>query len=360
MAWFEARGLDELGARARGYFREYLTGADAWIQQNFAAVTAKVLALLGRAFELRLVYISRQIFTRTATDLAILRIHGADVRVYLKAAAAASGVITGTGQAGATYPAGVRYLSAGQTYVTMAAFTAAGDGSFSATVQAEATGSVTNRDGGANLTLADPALYPTLSDTAAVSSDGLGGGADVEDIEDFRGRILARKGRPPQGGALPDYEAMALEVPGVLKAWAYAFTGGVGSIVVFFLFRGRPNLIPTEADVAVVQAYIDARRLIRVDGDVVAAPTAEPVDITITDLAVDTDDVRAAIATNLAALFFERARPGVVAEPFTLYRSWLSEAISTATGEDSHTLSVPASDLVFTASYPVLGTINYA
>ncbi|MBB3771511.1 putative phage protein gp47/JayE [Angulomicrobium tetraedrale] len=356
----DVRSPDELGARARGFFRQYLTGADAWIKQNFVAVTARVLAQFGRAYELRLKYLFDQLFVRTCTEISILRLHGADVRVYLKGAAAATGSIAGIGQPGATYPAGVRYLSGGTTYLTTAAFTASGDGSFAAAVKAETTGAATNRDGGAALALADAALYPTLSDTVDVSSDGLGGGADIEGIEDFRARILARKGQPPQGGSLADYERFALEVPGVVKAWAFAFSGGVGSIVVFFLFRGRPNLIPTEADVAVVQAYIDAKRLIRVDDDVASAPTPDPVDITIDNLTVDTPEIRAAIETALDAMFLARCRPGVVAKPFTLSRSWIGETISAVAGEDSHTLAAPAGDLTFTASYPVRGTVTYA
>lgn len=356
----DVRSLDELGARARGFFRQYLPGSDAWIAQNFVAVTAKVLAQFGRAYELREAWIFKQLFVRTCTSLPILRLHGADVRIYLKGAAAATGSISGMGQAGLTYPAGVRYLSGGVSYLTTAAFTAAGDGTFTALVQAEATGAATNRDAGATLTLADPSLYPTLSDTATVATAGLGGGAEIEDREAFRARILARKGKPPQGGALPDYERFALEVPGVVKAWAYPFTGGIGSIAVFFLFADRPNLIPTLADAAVVQEHIDAKRLIRVDDAVAQVPVEDPVAITIADLAVDTDEVRAAIAANLDAMFFARCRPGVAADPFVLSRSWISEAISAAAGEDSHTLVSPSGDLTFPASYPVRGVISYA
>lgn len=354
------RSLDALGAQARGFFRRYLPGTDAWLWPNFTAVTAKVLALTVRQIDLRIDWLYRQLFVRTTTWLPILRMHGADYRIYLKPAAAAAGPVTGAGQPGAAYPAGVRWLSGMVTYVATSGFTAAGDGSFVALVQAETTGSATNRDAGAPMTLVDPALYPTLSDEAEAGVGGLGGGADVEDIEAFRARILDRKARPPQGGALPDYERFALEVPGVVKAWAFQFTNGIGSVAVFFLFAGRPNLIPDAGDVAAVQAYIDAKRLIRVDDAVAVAPVAAPVNVTIADLAVDTDEVRAAIAANLASMFLARARPGVTANPFVLSRSWIGEAISAATGEDSHTLVTPASDLSFDDTYPVLGTVTYA
>lgn len=358
---YEARTLDVLGARARALFRQYLPGTDAWLQQNVLYVAAKVVAMFWREYDLRLVWIYKQMFTRTATDIAVLRMKGADVGIYQKSAAPAAGRVTGTGVAGQSYAAGVRFLSGGVSYVSSASFTAAPDGSFSAAVVAEAKGSTTNRDAGAVLNLADPSLYPTLSASVTVTADGLGGGADIEEIESFRARILERQARPPQGGALPDYERFALEVPGVTKAWAVAFEGGIASIAIYFLFKDRPSGIPTGGDEAVVQAHIDAKRMVRVDDVVAQGPIAAPVAITIADLTVDSDDVRAAIAANLAAMFTTKARPGTAGSPFVLSRSWISEAISAAAGEDSHRLVLPAGDLTFTGGeYPVLGIISYA
>lgn len=358
---YVTRSLNDIGSAIRGMFRQYLPGTDASIQQNFVTVCGKVTALLAREYELRLEWIYRQLFMRTATDISILRMHAADYRIYQKPAAPSVGLIIGIGQAGVTYPAGIRYLSGGASFLTTAAFTAAGDGSFVTSMQAETTGAITNRESEAVMTLADPSLYPTLSQQAAVDEAGLGGGADIEDIESLRARGLERKARPPQGGALPDYERFALEVPGVLKAWAYQFTNGIGSIAVFFLFSGRVNFIPTPGDVAAVQAYIDAKRLIRVDDAVAIAPLSSAVNITIGDLATDTPEVRAAIDDNLRALFIDRVRPGVAADPFVLSRSWISEAISTATGEDQHTLVLPATDPSFTGGHiPVLGAVSYA
>ena len=355
------RSLDEIGAAVRGAFRQFLPGTDATLRQAFVWVAGKVVALLAREYELRLAWIFAQLFVRTVSDTAILRMHGADYRIYQKPAAAASGTLTGTGQAGLTYPAGVRFYSAGVTYVTTAPVTAASDGTISALVTAESRGAATNRDAGAVLTLADPALYPSLGQDFEVAAGGLGGGADIEDLESLRKRILARKAQPPQGGALGDYESFALEVPGVLKAWAHQFTNGIGSIAVYVLFNGRTDYIPAPSDVAAVQAYIDAKRLIRVDDGVAVAPIPAPLAVTLADLDPDTPDIRAAIEANLRSMLFTRARPGLVSAPFTLSRSWVSQAISDAAGEDSHTLISPAADVTYVGGQiPVLGTVTYA
>lgn len=359
---FSTRSLDAIGAAVRGAFRQFLPGTDATLRQAFVWVCAKVVALLAREYELRLAWIYAQLFVRSTTDMAMLRMHGADYRIYQKPAAAAGGAAVGTGQAGLTYPAGVRFYSAGVTYVTTGAFTAAGDGAVTAPVQAESRGAATNRDTGAVLTLADPALYPTLSQEFEVAAGGLGGGADMEDLESLRARILARKAQPPQGGALPDYETFALEVPGVLKAWAHKFTDGIGSVAVYVLFEGRVDYIPEPADVAAVQAHLDGKRLIRVDDDVAVAPIPAPLAVTISDLDPDTPEIRAAIEANIRAMLFARARPGLASDPFVLSRSWISQAISEAAGEDSHSLTEPSVETItyVGGQIPVLGAVTYA
>ncbi|BDA84961.1 tail protein [Aureimonas sp. SA4125] len=357
---YQTRTLAEISTSIRGAFRQYLRGTDASIRQNVLYVIAKVLALLSREYELRFEWVYRQLFVATADDIGHIRMHAADYRIYQKAAAASVGAITGTGAAGGTYPAGIRFLSGGTSYLTSTGFVVDISGNYTASVLAEATGAVTNRDAGAVLILADPSLYPRLNDEALVAAGGLGGGADIEGIESLRARTLERKARPPQGGALPDYERFALEVPGVVAAWAYSFIGGIGTIAVYVLFAGRTNLIPTSGDVAAVQAAIDARRMIRADGVTVIAPAPVAVPVTISGLAVDTPAVRAAIEAGLRATFLARARPGISADPFILSRSWISEAISTATGEERHTLVAPEADVSFTGGQiPVLGTVTY-
>jgi uncharacterized phage protein gp47/JayE len=360
---YETRSLNDLGASIRGMFRQYLPGTDASLRQNFTSVCAKVLALLSREYELRQAWIYKQLFLTTASDLGIVRMHAAEYQIFQKAASGAAGTITGTGSPSLTYPAGIRYLSAGTTYVTRSAFTANALGLFSADVVAESSGVATNRDAGGVLSLADPALYTGLSATATISSDGLGGGADAEDLESLRRRALARKAAPPQGGALSDYERFALGVPGVVAACARQLTNDVGSVGVWTLFADRPNGIPTAEDVAAVDDAVNAQRLIR--GRFYAvAPQPVPVDMIIA-LSPDTASTRAMVTAALVTFFDarisgSRIRPGLPGEPFLLSEAWISEAISGSRGEDNHVLVEPAQTLGFQAGeLPVLGTIGW-
>jgi uncharacterized phage protein gp47/JayE len=358
MAW-QIRSLDDASAAIRGAFRRFLPGTDTALKNNFVTVVVKVLAGLSHEFELRMGYLARQLFASTAS-LTFLRLHGADVDIFQKPASSASGSIEGTGEANRLYPAGVRFVSGNNIYVSTAPAQAGTLGAVTFQVQSEDKGSATNRDSGGVLTLSDPGLYPTLGSTWTVTADGLGGGADIEDAEDFRARVLFRKANPPGAGKLSDYERIVRDVPGVLKAWAYRDSLTPSFLVVFFLFDGRPNRIPTEGDKLVVQAALDAKRLIRVNDSVVEAPTPEALNPVIANLTNDTAEVRAAITAAIDAVLYERARPGIASDVFVLSRSWISEAISQVTGEDRHKLNWPLTDLPYTAGrYPVIGTVSF-
>jgi len=358
MAW-SIRSLADASQAIRGAFRQHLPGTDTALKNNFVTVVTKVLAGLSQEFELRMGFVARQIFARTAS-LPFLVLHGADVGIFRKPAAAASGAIEGSGEPNRVYPAGIRFVSGNNIYVSSTPAQTSPTGVVLFSVTAEDKGSVTNRAAGGLLTLSAPGLEPTLGSNFTVAAAGLGGGADIEDIEDFRARILFRKANPPGAGKLSDYERIARDVPGVLKAWAYRDGVTPSFIVVFFLFDGRPDRIPSEGDKLVVQAAIDAQRLIRVNDSVVELPTPDPLNPIIANLKTDSADVRARIAAAIEDVLYKKARPGVAGDVFWLSRSWIAEAISAVAGEDSHELQWPPDDLPYTGGrYPVTGAISF-
>ncbi|RAX42392.1 baseplate J/gp47 family protein [Rhizobium tropici] len=358
MAW-NIRSLAEASARIRGAFRQYLPGTDTALPNNFVTIIGKVIAGLAHEFELRIAYLVKQMFITSATG-KWLELLCSDVGIYRKQASAASGSITGTGAALTTYPAGIRFISGSVTYLSTTPATSAADGSLTLSVTSENKGSIANRESDGLLSLADPVLYPDLGTSWTVASGGLGGGADIELDDSLRARGLQRKRNPPGGGTLTDYERIVLAVPGVKAAWAFRGTLSPGTLFVFFLFEGRANYIPEPSDVVVVQAAVDAQRLIRVDDGVMVAPTPLPVNITIHDLSADTPEIRAGIASAIQAMFLAKCRPGIAGNTFTLWDAWIDEAISGVAGEDSHELIAPSAPIVLTnGQFPVLGTIDY-
>lgn len=355
---FIPRSLAAISQAIRGDLRRELPGTDATVWPNTLAVFSKVVAMAIHLVELRAQWIYRQIFASLA-DAKHLERHAYEFGLARKQPSPATGRIVTTGTPGTVYPEGIGFLSDADLYRTTGEAQASGNGTLVLRVYSEKTGAATNRAAGSALSLADAALFPSIGAQAAVDEDGLGGGADIETDESLRARVLDRKRRPPQGGAYSDYEQLARSVPGVIKAWAWPFANGPGTVGVWFLFEGRPNFIPQESDVEAVRGEIEARRLIRA-GLSVQAPIPQPLDIVIDGLGRDTVEVRSRIESGIREMLLERARPGVAIEAFVLSRSWIGEAISQAIGEDRHALVSPIDDVVYTdGRYPVLGTVTY-
>lgn len=182
----------------------------------------------------------------------------------------------------------------------------------------------------------------------------LTGGADAENEEAYRGRVIARISLPPHGGAEHDYIAWALAIPGITRAWAPP-ADQPGTVVVWIMTDDlTPNGIPVAAKVAEVQAAIGLVRPVTAE-PMVAAPTPDPLAVRISRLTPDTPLVRAAIAAEIADMLRSRSQPGG-----TISRSWIWEAVSRATGETSHEITLPAADVTHLAGHiAVLGTITY-
>lgn len=179
------------------------------------------------------------------------------------------------------------------------------------------------------------------------------GGADIEADDDLRDRLLARIQAPPHGGNAADYEAWALQVPGVTRAWVYRHHMGAGTVGLAFVCDGRTDIVPTGAEVAAMAAHIDTLRPVTATV-VVFAPVAAPLALTIR-LNPDSAATRAAVSAELRDFLAREAVPGG-----TLYLSRLREAISQAAGEYRHELVAPAADVVSPAGrIATLGVITW-
>lgn len=354
--------LADLSQRARRLFAEAIPGAIVDIWPNTFAVVAKVMAALGYEIHLRIRWLVRQLFASTADEVWLVR-HGYELGLTRIPARKAAGFATLAVASGTTVPAGVTVRRGdGALFATRTSAVGAGPAT-SLEFEALTAGAAGNTLAGETLELIDLAYAGTVGATATVAAGGIGGGADIEDIEAFRQRILDRKRRPPQGGSRSDWERWAKETDGaVTRVFVDAFANDIRTVWLSFLRRDRANGVPTAADVAAVQAYVgdDMRRPVTARVTVVA-PVPQAVAVTIAGLAPDTTAVRAAIAAELAALFAERTAPATPNVPFVLSRSWITEAVARATGEDRHRVTVPADDLTYTTPghMPVLGTITY-
>lgn len=361
--------LEDLVKIARQAFRARLKGSDASIWPNNVYVSAKVMGGLSFMIFGFASYISRQKFAFSAPDIESLREHGEEFEIPQKPAAPAEGAVTVTAAGPLTIDAGaVLERTDGVRYVTAAPAMQDGAGSLTVRAVALSDGQTTNAEVGTPL-----AIVSGVSDTSATAEVAAGGmvlGVDVEDIEDYRARILFRKRNPIMGGAPPDYVTWAGEVSGITRVFVERRYAGSGTVRVFVLMDGTySDGIPAAADIERVTDYLAVRQ--PADATVlVAAPSAKPIDIAIADLSPNSVAVREAVLAELKAAFRRLSRvagldtehPSMpfLAYPTTFSRSWISQAIANATGEQRHTLVAPAEDVALASTeIATLGNVTF-
>jgi uncharacterized phage protein gp47/JayE len=208
-----------------------------------------------------------------------------------------------------------------------------------------------NRVAGQSLSL----VSPIAGVSATALAGDLVGGADLEDDDALRVRLLARIQNPPQGGAAADYIAWALQVPGVTRAWCYPEEMGIGTVTVRFVRDNDASPIPDAGEVAAVQTAIDAHRPVTAHVTVVA-PTAAPLNFGIQALTPNTADVQAAVQAELQDLLLREAVPGG-----TILLSHIRAAISAATNETDYVLLSPTANVTNPAgSMSTMGAITWS
>jgi uncharacterized phage protein gp47/JayE len=319
------------------------------LRRSVVSVLARVLSGAVHMLHGHLEYLGVQLFPDTSDREFLLR----QASVYgLSPTPAdfARGTVTVTGTNGAVLPAGAVLLRAdGMEYTTDADATAA-LGVATAQVTATLAGAAGTLSAGLVLTLQSPA--PGLATVATVTASTYDG-VDEESTEALRMRLLERLRQQPQGGAAPDYVAWAKGVPGVTRVWVSPLALGVGTVVLRFARDNDASLIPDSAEVAAVQAYVDARRPVTA-AVTVMAPTSAPLNLTLA-VVPNTVAVRDAVAAELRDMLERTAAPGAA-----VLLSSIRTAIGVAEGLTDYTLTSPTGNFVPPAGgLPVLGTLTW-
>lgn len=261
----------------------------------------------------------------------------------------AYGAMKISGTIGAVLPAGTVFqTSAGVQYQTSA------DMTFDVTpkypvVTALMPGAAGNQLVGVRLDAIAP--VDGVASYGVVTGAAIGSGADIEPIERLRARLLVHRRRPPMGGNNYDYEAWAKEAhPSVTKVWVSAHESGIGSVVVRFVCEDLANPIPTAPVVITVSDYINARKPAGLRSLLVVAPTAVPLNLVFTSLSANTAEVHAAIEAEVKDLIRRTFKAGG-----TILLSHIREAISRATGENDHVITLAANLNYTIGQYPTWG-----
>jgi len=250
-----------------------------------------------------------------------------------------------------TVPAGAILQDGNLTEFTATASATSIDGVLKLPVVCSVAGTVGNIDDNSVLTLNSP--VSGLPSTAA--ADSFEGGAEIEDLDVWRARVIERWYYTPQGGADSDYVICAKEVAGITRAWTYRHWSGTGTVGVMVANSDLVNPIPAESIVTAAKEHIAPLAPVAGAMLTVFAPTVHVVDMSIR-ITPDTATTRFAVIAELRAMF---QRDGVPAGELDISR--INEAISIATGEYKHVLVRPTVNIpIGKSELAVLGEVTWS
>jgi uncharacterized phage protein gp47/JayE len=345
---FQRKTLSTLITEVAADISSALEGADALLRFAVLKVVGKVQAAMCNLQFGYLDWIARQAVPFTAEDEYLIG-WAALKGVYQKGASKAQLTAQFTGTTGKVLSAGEPVARGdGVTYTTSTTGTVDGSGNVSVTIIADAAGSAGNADAGTtvSLSVAVDGIQQGGVITGAVSA-----GADIEDNDDLRSRMLDAYQNPPQGGDSADYVQWALAVAGVTRAWCAPNGFGAGTVVVYTMWDsaeaahngfpqgtdgvsqndkgpgGTPRGVVATGDQLVVADSIVTKQ--PVTALVYScAPIANNLTITLSGLTSATTATRAAIASAIADVLFRNGDP----RAGTINRDDISAAIRSVSG----------------------------
>lgn len=188
--------------------------------------------------------------------------------------------------------------------------------------------------------------------TAVTNPNAFTGGADAEDDEAFRARILQSYQRLPNGANAAWYEETAMNWPGVTAARAVGRARGLGTVDVYV---AGENGLPSQDLLEGLQAELQEKREISVDVKV-KSPTAQQVDVSVAVAVREEADQAAVLAEAeraLADFFTGRllGRPVRLAE--------LGSRLFALDGVENYHFTTPTEDLAADDGVlPVLGELE--
>ncbi|QNK65768.1 baseplate J/gp47 family protein [Variovorax sp. PAMC26660] len=352
-----------------------LPGADALLRFSNIGATGNAQANLSHLHYGYLDWIAQQAVPWTATG-EFLEAWAGLKGVIRKATAQASGSASFPGVIGTVLPAGTSIVRGdGLTYTSNADATVDGTGFVTvvATAVSDPAGLVgANGNAAVGVVLTLGASIPGIQ-SGGVAATAFTGGADVEQDDSLRTRMLAAYQKPPQGGSADDYVKWATAVPGVTRAWCKPRGFGDGTVVVYTMFdqaeaafggfpqgtngtaTGEDRAAHATGDqLAVANAIFPLQPVTALVYS--CAATAFPVNFTITGLTSASLVTRALIAAAIDGVFYLEGTPtgGTVA------LSLIESAIAAISGTKGFVITVPSGNIATALGFlPVRGTVTY-
>lgn len=308
-------------------------------EKGMLAAIVRALATGLYGTHLHLSWNVRQLMPDTAEAEYLIR-HASIWGVFRRPATKAVGLALFTGVPGTAVPAGLDMrLPGGGLAVTTAGGVLDGAGEVTIALEAAEGGVLGNTAGGATLPIVT--VQAGLDPQAAVlDADGMAGGAEEETDESLLARVLVEIREPGHGGNKNDYRVWIQNAFAVAKIATVPLWVGPGSVgVVVAMGTAVAPAVPIPAELDAMAAHLEALR--PVTAEVYVRPVALlPVPLQLA-VSPDTVPVRAALEGAGQAHFAAEAEIGG-----RFARSRLSEALSAASGEYRHYITLPPADVV--------------
>lgn len=347
--------LRALVTQSESEINALIVGADARLRFSVLNVFARVWAGLVDGLYGALTFLSKQLFTATATR-QYLTLIGQSYGIIRNLSTAASGQVRVNGANGTVVNINTIFSRAdGVQYLALSGAVIGGSGYVLIDAIATTVGVNTNAIEDTQLNSATPIAGAT---SIIVGVGGMTGGSDDESDDSYRARIELRLQNQGGAGTRADWERWARGFgANVTRVWVFPLVQGAGTVGIVFA-EDNALIVPSPAQITAMQTYLEG---FEPAGSTVYvyAPTLVPIDFTIAETPSGLPAVRQSITEELTDLLFREAYPSNM-----IPLSEINAAISSATGEVDHTLTVPSTALTFDATAPnfelgTLGTITW-
>lgn len=351
MAW-QRKSLSEHVAIVTGWFDGLISGGSAILRNSMLSVFARVIAFVVAGFEGFLEAAEKNLHVRTMDRDHLLQ-RAADYNILPIAATYALGYATVTGNIGTMISEGeLIQRSDGVQFAVDA------DVTMLSTSQLVPVAAVEPGINGNTIPFLEMNFVSPIfgiNSTITIDENGITGGADDEDTESLRARILAWQANRPRGGANHDYVSWVKQIYADVRVWVFGDYAGKGTVGVAFVFNDRDIIFPTAAEVAKVQTYLISQAPVTQKTRTTAfAPTPKAINISL-EITPDTPTNRTAVETAIADYFKAEGTCGG-----TVLLSKIETIIITTDGITDRTVLLPSGNITLAANeYPVPGAYNW-
>lgn len=357
--------ITQIVRRVRNDIQTALTGVNAALKRTLERGVAMAIAGVAHGMYGAVETAERRAFIQTADAVGLAK-HGVTWNVPRKGPVLARARVRYFADPGASLPAGkILKKQASTEGYTTDVLAGEIDGAIEVTMTADATGPGSSVEVGELIALGAP--------EAGVYSPGLvieviQDGADEEDIESWRTRLLDRVQQQPKAGAAGDYFDWAKETPGVpvSRAWEQPLWMGPGTIRLIFVIDSTDPIEPSPAAVTAVTAYVESKKPITAQLTVIGGveQALDPIMV----ITPDTVQTREAVENQIKAFLYQGSQgDGAVIIPGgtmplsgTQDNPGLIDAIKAAPGLSGVALLSPLADVeIAETSVLVIGTPDY-